>query len=317
MFAVPREQLLRVHASSGTTGKPTVVGYTKRRPRYLGGPDGALLRLRRRVAGRYRAQRLRLRPVHRRPRRALRGGAARLHGGADVGRRHRAPGDLDQRFQSQRVVCDAVLRAQYRGDRAKNGRRSETIRRCGSVCSGRSRGATPCAATSRPGSGSRQWMSTVCPKSWGPAWPASATACSPGCTAGRIISCSRSSIRKRMQPLPLGATGELVITTLTKEALPMIRYRTRDITRLSRRALRLRAHPCPHPAGHRPQRRHAHHSRRQRLSLAGGGGAGRFSGDRAALPDRADARRRARRDDRRGRAGARFRRRPRCTKPTK
>jgi len=30
-----------------------------------------------------------------------------------------------------------------------------------------------------------------------------------------------------------GEIGELVITTLTKEALPMIRYRTRDITRLS------------------------------------------------------------------------------------
>ncbi len=29
MFAVPRERLARVHASSGTTGKPTVVGYTK------------------------------------------------------------------------------------------------------------------------------------------------------------------------------------------------------------------------------------------------------------------------------------------------
>ena len=28
MFAVPREQVLRLHASSGTTGKPTVVGYT-------------------------------------------------------------------------------------------------------------------------------------------------------------------------------------------------------------------------------------------------------------------------------------------------
>jgi phenylacetate-CoA ligase len=36
-----------------------------------------------------------------------------------------------------------------------------------------------------------------------------------------------------LQPLPMGATGELVITTLTKQALPMIRYRTRDITRLS------------------------------------------------------------------------------------
>jgi phenylacetate-CoA ligase len=30
MFAVPREQVVRVHASSGTTGKPTVVGYTQR-----------------------------------------------------------------------------------------------------------------------------------------------------------------------------------------------------------------------------------------------------------------------------------------------
>ena len=29
LFAVPREQVVRVHASSGTTGKPTVVGYTK------------------------------------------------------------------------------------------------------------------------------------------------------------------------------------------------------------------------------------------------------------------------------------------------
>ena len=29
MFAVPRQQVVRVHASSGTTGKPTVVGYTK------------------------------------------------------------------------------------------------------------------------------------------------------------------------------------------------------------------------------------------------------------------------------------------------
>ncbi len=29
LFAVPREQIIRVHASSGTTGKPTVVGYTQ------------------------------------------------------------------------------------------------------------------------------------------------------------------------------------------------------------------------------------------------------------------------------------------------
>ena len=29
-FAVPRENVARIHASSGTTGKPTVVGYTQR-----------------------------------------------------------------------------------------------------------------------------------------------------------------------------------------------------------------------------------------------------------------------------------------------
>jgi phenylacetate-CoA ligase len=40
-----------------------------------------------------------------------------------------------------------------------------------------------------------------------------------------------------LRPLPMGETGELVISTLTKEALPMVRYRTRDITRLN-------AEPC-------------------------------------------------------------------------
>ena len=34
-------------------------------------------------------------------------------------------------------------------------------------------------------------------------------------------------------PVPEGNAGELVITTLTKEALPMLRYRTRDITKIT------------------------------------------------------------------------------------
>ena len=34
------------------------------------------------------------------------------------------------------------------------------------------------------------------------------------------------------KPLPDGEKGELVLTTLTKEAMPVIRYRTRDLTRL-------------------------------------------------------------------------------------
>jgi phenylacetate-CoA ligase len=39
------------------------------------------------------------------------------------------------------------------------------------------------------------------------------------------------------QPLPYGEEGELVFTTLTKEAMPLIRYRTRDLTVLH-------AEPC-------------------------------------------------------------------------
>ncbi|WP_018125444.1 phenylacetate--CoA ligase family protein [Desulfovibrio oxyclinae] len=35
------------------------------------------------------------------------------------------------------------------------------------------------------------------------------------------------------EPLPPGETGELVITTLTKEAIPLVRYRTRDLTTLN------------------------------------------------------------------------------------
>jgi phenylacetate-CoA ligase len=39
-------------------------------------------------------------------------------------------------------------------------------------------------------------------------------------------------------PLPDGVEGELVLTTLTKQAMPMLRYRTRDITALL-------SEPCP------------------------------------------------------------------------
>ena len=41
-----------------------------------------------------------------------------------------------------------------------------------------------------------------------------------------------------LEPVPAGKTGELVITTLTKEAFPVIRFRTRDLTMLLN-------DPCP------------------------------------------------------------------------
>jgi phenylacetate-CoA ligase len=35
-----------------------------------------------------------------------------------------------------------------------------------------------------------------------------------------------------LQPVPDGVTGEIVLTTLTREAMPLIRYRTRDLARV-------------------------------------------------------------------------------------
>ncbi|MFQ3573952.1 MAG: phenylacetate--CoA ligase, partial [Thermodesulfovibrionales bacterium] len=37
-----------------------------------------------------------------------------------------------------------------------------------------------------------------------------------------------------LEPLPEGQSGELVLTTLTREGMPMIRFRTKDITSLTR-----------------------------------------------------------------------------------
>jgi phenylacetate-CoA ligase len=54
--------------------------------------------------------------------------------------------------------------------------------------------------------------------------------------------------------LPDGAQGELVFTSLTKVAMPIIRYRARH-----------RPHHAPHGKGHRPLRRHDDRAWRQRV----------------------------------------------------
>lgn len=69
MFAVPRSEIARVHASSGTTGKATVVGYTRNDIDLWA---DMLARSLRSAGGGHGAQCVRIRPVHRRAWRALR-----------------------------------------------------------------------------------------------------------------------------------------------------------------------------------------------------------------------------------------------------
>jgi phenylacetate-CoA ligase len=106
------------------------------------------------------------------------------------------------------------------------------------------------------------------------------------------------------EPVADGERGELVFTTLTKEALPVIRYRTRDLTRL----LPGTAHDAPSGAGDGPKRRHDDRPGRQRLPDADRG-ADPARRARAALPARPLTAGPARRADRprRGAAGRRLR----------
>ena len=146
LLAVPREQLRRIHASSGTGGKPTVVGYTAARPRRVVGGDGALHGDGRRAPGDGRPQRLRLRAVHRR---------ARLPPGRRAARRDDPPG-LRRRqtprqalllrdLQAPGAVLHAVLRAAHRPGAARGGDRRRTSSRSRSGCSAPSRGRRRCA----------------------------------------------------------------------------------------------------------------------------------------------------------------------------
>ena len=61
------------------------------------------------------------------------------------------------------------------------------------------------------------------------AWPANVRN-RQACTCRKISSTLKLSIRVTGEQLPDGEEGELVFTCIGKEALPLIRYRTRDIS---------------------------------------------------------------------------------------
>ena len=222
-------ELVRIHASSGTHGKPTVVGYTRADLDDLDRADGALHDDGRRAARDAGPQRLRLRAVHRRARLSPGRRAARRDGRPGVRRLHRAPGAAAARPRRQ-VLCPRLPT------------RWSSPRRCAKRASTRasSRWSSGCSAPSRGREGMRERdrararpearsTSTACRRCAARAWPPSASTPAPGCTSRRTTSWSRSIDPDSGRAVPAGEEGELVFTTLTKEALPLIRYRTGDI----------------------------------------------------------------------------------------
>ena len=85
--------------------------------------------------------------------------------------------------------------------------------------------------------------------------------------------------------LPYGEEGELVITNFANEGQPLMRYRTRDIA-ADRRPVRLRTDPRQDAAGDGPDRRHADHPRRELLPVPDRVDHHEAVGRVAALPDR-------------------------------
>jgi phenylacetate-CoA ligase len=230
MFAVPRERLVRVHASSGTTGKPIVVGYTQadidvwsdvmaRSIRAAGGRTGMIMHNAYGyglfTGGLWRA---------------LRREKTRLHRGAGLRRHDRAAGAADQRFQPDIIT----VTPSYMLAILDEFRRQELDPRKSSLKFGIF-GAEPWTNAMRAEIEQAFDMDATdiygLSEVIGPASRRNAWRPRTACTSGRIISTRGDRSRDRRGAAD-GEKGELVFTSLTKEAFPIIRYRTRDLTRL-------------------------------------------------------------------------------------
>ena len=232
MFAVPREQVIRLHASSGTTGKPTVVGYTREDLDVWSG----LMARSMACAG--------ARPgdiVHNAYGYGLfTGGLGAHYGGERLGCTVTpASGGFTER---QVVLLNdfgaRVLMAtpSYALNIAELAEREGVDLRKGPLSVGIF-GAEPWSDTMRAELDERLGIRAVdiygLSEIMGPGVASECIEARDGlhgwedCFLFEII--DPESGRR----LPAGEAGELVITTLAKWAQPMIRYRTRDITRLN------------------------------------------------------------------------------------
>ena len=259
MFAVPREQILRIHASSGTpASRPwSATPATTSRP----GPSWWRARSVPPAAGAAEAaRRLRLRAVHRRPGRALWRRAAGLHGDPDLGRHDRTPGAAHRRLRARHHHGDALLHA---GDPRRVPPAGldprETSLEVGIF------GAEPWTNAMRAEIEQAFDMHAVdiygLSEVIGPGVANECVETKDGLHVWEDHFYPEIVDPVTGEVLPDGEPGELVFTSLTKEAMPVIRYRTRDLTRLLPAP---RAH-APHGEDHRPLRRHDDHARRQRV----------------------------------------------------
>ncbi len=231
MFAVPREQITRIHASSGTTGKPTVVGYTKndidnwadlvaRSIRAAGGRPGQIVH----VAYGY----------------GLFTGGLGAHYGAEragctvipmSGGQTEKQIQLIQDFKPDIIMVTPSYMLTIMDEMEAMGIDPTTTSLKVGIF-----GAEPWTEGTRATLEKRGGIDAVdiygLSEIMGPGVASECIETKDGPVIWEDHFYPEIINPVTGEVLPDGEEGELVFTTLTKEGLPMIRYRTRDLTRL-------------------------------------------------------------------------------------
>jgi phenylacetate-CoA ligase len=231
MLAVPREQCVRIHASSGTTGKPTVVGYTKndietwstvmaRSIRAAGARPGDMVH----VSYGY----------------GLFTGGLGAHYGAEKLGLTVVPFGGGQTERQVQLITDfrpdiIMVTPSYMLAIADEFERQGLDPRESSLRLGIF-GAEPWTNDMRRKIEQRLAIDAVdiygLSEVIGPGVANECIETKDGPTIWEDHFYPEIVDPETGEPLPDGEFGELVFTTLTKEALPVVRYRTRDLTRL-------------------------------------------------------------------------------------
>lgn len=231
MFAVPREKVVRVHASSGTTGKPTVVGYTQgdidrwadlvaRSIRASGGRPGDIIH----IAYGY----------------GLFTGGLGAHYGAERLGCTVIPMSGGQTEKQVQLITDfrpdiIMVTPSYMQVIIEEMQRQGLDPRASSLKVGIF-GAEPWTEAMRHDIEVRAGIDAVdiygLSEVMGPGVANECIEAKDGPVIWEDHFYPEIIDPETGEPVPDGEEGELVFTTLTKEALPVIRYRTRDLTRL-------------------------------------------------------------------------------------
>jgi phenylacetate-CoA ligase len=231
MFAVPMDRVARIHASSGTTGKPTVVGYTKED---LDAWAGLVARSIHAAGGRSGMK------VHVAYGYGLFTGGLGAHYGAEALGCTVIPMSGGQTERQVQLIMDfqpevIMVTPSYALALLDEFRRQGLDPRASSLRYGIF-GAEPWTEAMRDEIENAFGLQATdiygLSEVMGPGVAQEFVGGERGPTIWEDHFLPEIVDPQSGEPLPDGEVGELVFTSLTKQALPVIRYRTRDLTRL-------------------------------------------------------------------------------------